>query len=79
MKVRLTMGVLILALVAGMSLAQQSSVSAQEPEETATTTPTVTREAAEDEAADADDSDDGNFLPTEKINVDSSVSFPVDI
>lgn len=36
----------------------------------------------EDEAADEDEdseSADDNFIPTEKINVDSSVSFPVDI
>ncbi len=35
---------------------------------------TVEREAAEDEG-----DDQAIFLPTEKINVDSSVSFPVDI
>ncbi len=37
-------------------------------------------EAAEAVDAEVDpQGDDDNFIPTEKINVDSSVSFPVDI
>ena len=43
--------------------------------------PTVEAAEPDDEvAADEEDAeDDDNFIPTEKINVDSSVSFPVDI
>ena len=39
-------------------------------------------ERVEEASADAEDGSQGsddNFIPTEKINVDSSVSFPVDI
>ncbi len=51
-----------------------------EAEVTETQSGEDTAEAAEAVDAEGDpQGDDDNFIPTEKINVDSSVSFPVDI
>lgn len=62
--------------------AESSAAQADQPEDSPSQT--VTREVVEEEveSGSSDDEgldDGGSFLPTEKINVDSSVSFPVDI
>ena len=57
------------------------SVHAQEPGKAQVDEPAavVTEEVVDADAAEEPEGDDDNFIPTEKINVDSSVSFPVDI
>ncbi len=60
------------------TLAQKQEDTPAKPAEkelSTQTTQTVEREVSEEEG----DFDEDTFTPTEKINVDSSVSFPVDI
>ncbi|MFK8030942.1 MAG: hypothetical protein AB8G18_11975 [Gammaproteobacteria bacterium] len=59
---------LLLSTFCAVPLAQ-----AQDPAPTPPTTASPAQAEAEEEE------EDDNFRPTEKINVDSSVSFPVDI
>ncbi len=69
--------VLVVCIFTCSSVAQAQEDTPAKPAEkelAIEATQTVEREVSEEE-----DSDEDTFMPTEKINVDSSVSFPVDI
>ena len=64
---------LLLTAFCAFPLAQTSDPVPSPP-----TTADPSQDSAEEEAGEEEEEEE-RFLPTEKINVDSSVSFPVDI